>query len=77
MKKYLYVVAFGISLTVIGFGGYLIYAQNQQLEARVNVLEKRVEELTTPVTEQNEEKQTLYQRLQTLDNKVGEWIKNH
>lgn len=87
MRKYLYAITFGVAVTAIGVGGYLLYVQNQQLEARVNVLEKKVEELTpslgkTEVTlpsEQDEkkEKQNIYQRMQSLDNKVGEWIKKH
>ena len=87
MRQYLHAITFGVSLTAIGVGGYLLYAQNQQLEARVSVLEKKVEELVMPLgktevtlpSEQDKktEKSNIYQRLQSLDNKVGEWIKKH
>lgn len=79
MKKYLYAAALGISLTAIGIGGYLLYAQNKHLEARVSMLEKKVEELgiqpSEPEQDKKKEKQNIYQKLQSLDNKVGEWIK--
>ena len=82
MRKYSYALLIGISLTAIGLGGYSLY-QQQQLGARVSRLEKKVEELArfssgkTDGIEKKEKPATLYQRLQFLDDKVGEWIKNH
>ncbi|GEM_PF-6473507 len=77
MRKYGYALLTGLSLTAIGIGGYFLYQQNQQLGARISVLEKKVEELTIPVTEQNKERVNIYQRIQKIDNKLGEWIKKH
>ena len=81
MRKYICAAVVGVSLTAISIGGYLLYAQNQQLEARVSSLEKKVEELgiqpSEPEQDKKKEKQTIYQKLQSLDNKVGEWIKKH
>ena len=81
MQKHFYAAVVGVSLTAMGIGGYLLYVQNQQLEARVSILEKKVEELAIPSSEPEQntkkEKQNLYQKLQSLDNKVGEWIKKH
>ncbi len=76
MRKYICAAVVGISLTAIGVGGYLLSMQNQQLGAKVSTLERKVEELVIP-SEQNKEKMNLYQRIQKLDNKFGEWIKKH
>ena len=85
MRKYLHAITLGVAVTAIGIGGYLLYAQNQQLEARVSNLEKKVEELVTPLgkkevimpSEQDKKKPNIYQRLQSLDNKIGEWIRKN
>jgi len=83
MKKYLCPLFLIASNIGAGIGYYILYQQNKALAAQVNQLEQKIRALLSPSTEtrqpkmQQQNQQQFYQRLQSLDNKLGEWIKKH
>lgn len=78
IKKYLCPLFLIVSNIGAGIGYYILYQQNKTLAQKLGQLERKLEVLQQSEPEQLQQeirKPNLYQRLQMLDNKLGEWIR--
>ena len=79
MKKYLCTAILVASNFLAGVGYYALYQQNKQLTEKIGQLEMTVMGLRVQIYQLQPKKEenalSIYKRLQSLDNKIGEWIK--